>query len=82
MPSTQRGNFIVPTFAGDPAVPVNGQVWYNSNLRVLRGYENNMISDLTQMVALDDIAEIVRNLLFEFAKEDWASELIQEALEN
>ena len=38
--STIRG-LIVQTIAGDPANPVEGQVWYNSTTATLKGYNGS-----------------------------------------
>lgn len=40
------GKFILPNIAGDPASPVDGQLWYNTVTNKIRGYENGGAVDL------------------------------------
>lgn len=43
---TGSGRLSVPKYAGDPAAPTNGDVWYNSSTHKFRGRVNGVNTDL------------------------------------
>jgi hypothetical protein len=41
------GQIVIPIYAGDPAIPVNGQIWYNSISNTFKCFQGGLFKTFT-----------------------------------
>lgn len=76
MTRTQLGMLNIPSMAGDPVSPVNGQVWYDTNTGTIRAYQNGAYTRVTQAVSVEYLEQAMRQFLQNSVGEDWLQELL------